>query len=473
MSIADLFHGIGGSLPRKLQRQVLDIQNNNLIIESMEALVRQAQKDRIRFVDLWFTDLLGSVKNVTISVKELKKSLDEGIWFDGSSIEGFGRICESDMYLVPDPDTYAVIPWSEKDTRTVRLICDVYAPDHKPFTGDPRSTLKKIIRMAEGKNYSYKVGPELEFFIFRISNGAIRPSPFDSVGYFDLGGDRALSIRKGISNLLTHFNINAEASHHEVAKGQHEIDIQYNDVLKIADDIVTTRIAVKKVAEENNLIATFMPKPIYGINGSGMHIHQSIFKGKKNLFAQPKDHYGLSELAYSFLAGQLKYIKEMTAILAPLVNSYKRLVPGYEAPVYICWGQMNRSALVRIPKISLGKTTSTRLEIRCLDPATNPYLAFAVMLATGLEGIRQRLKPPGPVEESVYEFTESDFRRLKIDALPGSLLEALVYFQKSKLMREVLGDHLFTKYYAIKRREWDEYRQQVTNWEIEKYLKLY
>ncbi|HIE05265.1 MAG TPA: glutamine synthetase [bacterium (Candidatus Stahlbacteria)] len=439
----------------------------------MVNLVRQAKKEKIKFVDLWFTDLVGSVKNVTISIKDLSKALNDGIWFDGSSIEGFGRICESDMYLVPDPETYTVIPWSRPETKTVRLICDVYAPNHKPFEGDPRSILKKIMSRAKKSGYQYKVGPELEFFIFNLIDGAILPTPYDSVGYFDLGGDRALSIRKSISNILSQFKIDAEASHHEVAQGQHELDIRYNYVLKVADDIITAKIVVKRVAEEHDLVATFMPKPLYGVNGSGMHVHQSIFKDKKNLFIDRKDRYGLSKIAYHFLAGQLSHIREMTAILAPLVNSYKRLVPGYEAPVYICWGQMNRSALIRIPKISTGKLVSTRIEIRCLDPSTNPYLAFAVLLAAGLDGVKCKAKPPKPVEESVYEFEEADFRNHKIKSLPGSLWEALTDFRRSSLMEEALGNHLFNKYYEIKKREWDEYRQQVTTWETEKYLKLY
>ncbi len=435
----------------------------------MEEVLKRAEKDRVKFVDLWFTDILGVTKNISIPVEFLEKALTDGVWFDGSSIEGFGRICESDMYLMPDPSTYTLLHWDDPDTRTARLICDVYSADHRPFEGDPRYVLKRAIKEAEDMGFSYKVGPELEFFLFRRGEGKPEPEISDRVGYFDLEGDLALTIRKEMLNVLSLMGITAEASHHEVSVGQHEIDLLYGDALEIADRVVTTRVVVKKVAEKHGLYATFMPKPVFGINGSGMHVHQSLFRGEENAFSDPGDSYGLSKVAYNFLAGQLKYVKEFTAVVAPLVNSYKRLVPGYEAPVYICWGQMNRSALIRVPRISKGRGVSTRLELRNPDPSANPYLAFAVMLRAGLAGIKENLTPDQPLEEDAYHMIGEG----KFDTLPGSLYEALEEMRKSQLVRKTLGDFLFEKYLAIKMKEWDNYRIQVTRWELNKYLLIY
>ncbi len=436
-----------------------------------EHIFKRIAKDKIKFIDLWFSDILGSVKNVTIPATALKKSLRDGIWFDGSSVEGFGRIFESDMYLVPDPETFAVIPWGED--RTARFICDVYAPDHKPAKVDPRSTLRNNLKMLKQKNMAFFVGAELEFYLFRREGTKVVPLPHDRVGYFDLGGDLALKIRKAMCERLQDFGIEVEAGHHEVGRGQHEIDLLYTDALKMADNILTARMVIKKVAEDHNLYATFMPKPIFGAAGNGMHIHQSIFKGSDNQFADAKDGYGLSRLAYNYLAGLLNHVREISALISPLVNSYKRLVSGFEAPVYICWGRMNRSALVRVPRISKDKLDSSRLELRSCDPSANPYLIFAAILRAGIEGINNRLKVPKPVEENVYKIESNVLKDKGIDLLPRSLWEALECYQRSKLARLALGDDLFLRYYDVKMKEWDEYAIQVTKWEHDKYLELY
>jgi glutamine synthetase len=434
-------------------------------------VLKKAQKDRIKFIDLWFSDILGAVKNVTIPVGELKKALTEGIWFDGSSVEGFGRIFESDMYLKPDPDTFAVIPWG--DERTARLICDAYSPDHRPASVDPRSTLKANLALLHEQGMEFYVGAELEFYLFRRDGDKVTALPHDRVGYFDLGGDLALRIRKKMCARLQDFGIEIEAGHHEVGRGQHEIDLLYTTALKLSDNILTARMVIKRVAEENGLYATFMPKPIFGTAGNGMHIHQSIFRASKNRFSDPRDSYGLSQMAYGYLAGVLKHIKEICAITSPLVNSYKRLVSGFEAPVYICWGTMNRSALVRVPRISRKKYKSTRLELRSCDPSANPYLLCAAVLRAGLDGIQAGLKPAKPVEENVFQIEMDVLRTKGIDLLPRSLWEALNYYKGSKLAQKALGDALFQRYYDTKMKEWEEYSVQVSKWEHDKYLELY
>ncbi|TET62041.1 MAG: glutamine synthetase [Candidatus Stahlbacteria bacterium] len=438
---------------------------------TIDNIFRRIEKEKIRFIDLWFSDILGSVKNETIPVRNLKKALKEGIWFDGSSVEGFGRIFESDMYLKPDPQTFAIIPWGEE--RTARFICDVYAPDHKPAPVDPRAVLKNNLKLLRTKGMEYYIGAELEFYLFCRDGDKVLTLPHDRVGYFDLGGDLALRIRKQMCDRLEAFGIDIEAGHHEVGRGQHEIDLLYTTALKLADNVLTARMVIKKVAEENNLYATFMPKPIFGAAGNGMHIHQSIFKGKKNQFSNPKDSYGLSKLAYNYLAGVLKYMKEISALTSPLVNSYKRLVSGFEAPVYICWGRMNRSALVRVPRISRNNFDSVRVELRSCDPSANPYLLFASVLRAGLEGIKNNLKPPKPVEENVYKIKSDILKDKGIGLLPRSLWEALEYYNRSKVAKSALGDVLFQRYYDIKLKEWDDYSIQVSKWEQDKYLELY
>ncbi len=438
---------------------------------TIDNIFRRIEKEKIRFIDLWFSDILGSVKNETIPVRNLKKALKEGIWFDGSSVEGFGRIFESDMYLKPDPQTFAIIPWGEE--RTARFICDVYVPDHKPAPVDPRAVLKNNLKLLRTKGMEYYIGAELEFYLFCRDGDKVLTLPHDRVGYFDLGGDLALRIRKQMCDRLEAFGIDIEAGHHEVGRGQHEIDLLYTTALKLADNVLTARMVIKKVAEENNLYATFMPKPIFGAAGNGMHIHQSIFKGKKNQFSNPKDSYGLSKLAYNYLAGVLKYMKEISAVTSPLVNSYKRLVSGFEAPVYICWGRMNRSALVRVPRISRNNFDSVRIELRSCDPSANPYLLFASVLRAGLEGIKNNLKPPKPVEENVYKIKSDILKDKGIGLLPRSLWEALEYYNRSKVAKSALGDVLFQRYYDIKLKEWDDYSIQVSKWEQDKYLELY
>ncbi len=438
---------------------------------TIDKILKTIDKEKIQFIDLWFSDILGSVKNETIALSQARKALTDGIWFDGSSVEGFGRIFESDMYLKPDPQTFTIIPWGKE--RTARFICDVFAPDHKAAPVDPRSVLRHNLNALKKKGMTYYVGAELEFYLFKRDGGKIRTLPHDRVGYFDLGGDLALRIRKSMCERLQQFGIEIEAGHHEVGKGQHEIDLLYTDALKLADNILTARMIIKKVAEENDLYATFMPKPIFGAPGNGMHIHQSIFKGKKNQFSNPRDPYGLSSLAYSYLAGVLKHMKEISAITSPLVNSYKRLVSGFEAPVYICWGTMNRSALVRVPRISKKKYDSTRLELRSCDPSANPYLVFASVLRAGLDGIEKKLKPPKPVEENVYKIKSHVLADKGIGVLPRSLWEALDYYHKSSVAQRAFGNELFQRYYEIKMKEWDEYSIQVSMWEQDKYLELY
>ncbi|MGQ9465529.1 MAG: type I glutamate--ammonia ligase [bacterium] len=436
-----------------------------------QELLRQIKKHNIKFIDLWFSDILGSIKNVTITIQELDKALQDGIWFDGSSVEGFGRICESDMFLKPDPDTFVIIPW--KSELTARFICDVYGPDHEPSPADPRGLLKRQLAGMAKQGMEFMVGAELEFYLFQRDGSRITPLLHDQVGYFDLGGDLALRIRKEMCEKIAEFGIVVEAGHHEVGKSQHEIDLKYCDALRLADNILTAKMVIKRIAEEHNLYATFMPKPIFGMAGCGMHTHQSIFKNGKNIFADASDAYGLSDFAYRYLAGILSHIKEISAIISPIVNSYKRLVSGFEAPVYICWGRMNRSALVRVPQITKNRLNSTRLELRSVDPCTNPYLAFSLILQAGMDGVKNNLKIPKPVEEDVYHLESMDLMAKHIDVLPRSLWEALEHYRLSKLVQQTFGDALFKKYYEIKLREWNEYSIQVSKWEIDKYLEIY
>jgi len=445
--------------------------------KSAKEILKLAKDEHVEFIQLQFTDLNGHMKGVTIPVTKLEAALEDGIWFDGSSIEGFTRIFESDMYLKLDLDTYAIIPWTKESTShsiVARFMCDVYMPDGSPFEGDPRYILKKQLMRAEKLGYVFNVGPELEFFLFRKENNKLEPLPHDTAGYFDQTTDLAMEIRQEMTNALQGFGIDVEALHHEVAVGQHEIDFRYGDALRIADQAVTFKFTLKWIAAHHNLHATFMPKPIAGINGSGMHVHQSFFnKEGKNLFYDPKDDYHLSKIARYFVQGQLTHIKAMNAILNPTINSYKRLVVGYEAPVYIAWGQRNRSALIRIPRYTPGREKSVRAELRCPDPTANPYLAFAVMLAAGLDGIEKKKMPPAPIEENIYEFSREEAERRQVDVLSRDIIEAMTHLEEDKVIRGAIGEFAFEKFRTLKLKEWDEYRMQVTQWEIDQYLEKY
>ncbi|MFH2106212.1 MAG: type I glutamate--ammonia ligase [Candidatus Micrarchaeota archaeon] len=440
-----------------------------------EEVLEKVEKDGVKFVNLQFVDILGIVKNATIPAVHLGESLDNGTWFDGSSIEGFARIHESDMYLKPDPETYAVIPWLDSNQgNTARLICDVYSPDGNPFAGDPRHILKQTVEKARNAGYEYYTGPEFEFFLFKKENGNVLGTVHHDVGgYFDLNMDEAYEVRKDITIALQKFGMNVEAAHHEVANSQHEIDFKYDKAVKTADNAATFKFVVKAIAKKHGLMATFMPKPIRGINGSGMHVHQSLFKDGQNIFYDENDKYNLSETARNFVAGQMKHVQGMSAILSPLVNSYKRLVPGYEAPVYICWATTNRSALIRIPRIVKGRKNSARVELRCPDPSSNIYLVFSTMLAAGMEGIEQKLIPPDPVEENLYLLDEEGYAKRGIKTLPCSLGEALECLKKDELMKRTLGEHIFTKYREGKKSEWNDYMMEVTKWEVKNFLEAY
>jgi len=441
--------------------------------EAEKLVLEKARKENVKFIQLQFTDLHGMIKAVTIPIDKLPECLEKGTWFDGSSIEGFTRICESDMYLKPDPGTYVLLPWSDS-APTARLICDVYTPDGRPFEGDPRFILKKALKEASEMGYEYNVGPELEFFLFRPKEtGEMIPATHDVAGYFDYSPrDLAVNVRNEIIFVLESLGIEVETSHHEVAPGQHEIDFKYGDALTQADRCITFKHAVKSIANKHGLYATFMPKPIFGAAGSGMHVHQSLFdiRTRKNAFYDGADRYKLSSLAKSFIAGQLAHVKGFCAVTAPTVNSYKRLVPGYEAPVYISWARINRSALIRIPKYSPGREQSTRVELRCPDPSSNPYLAFAVMLKAGLDGIKKKMSPPEPVEEDIYELDEQKLQEMNIATLPGSLGEALEELKKDRAIQEALGPHTYPLYLKAKKEEWSSYRIQVTAWEHEQYF---
>lgn len=454
----------------------------------MEAgkVLEQVKKDDIKFITLQFTDLLGVIKEVNIPVEKLEDALREGVWFDGSSIEGFARIQESDLFLKPDAATYAVVPWLTEDGKTARLICDTYLADGKPFAGDPRYILKQAAAKAAKEGFEYNVGPEPEFYLFRTDSekrtspiaGILkeqRTSPIDYGGYFDLSSHEGYKVIKKILGALENFGIEVEASHHEVGFGQYEIDFRYGGCLDIADKVLTLKYCAKKIAQMHNLHATFMPKPVMGRAGSGMHVHQSLFdtKTKTNVFYDKEHKYNLSKIAYSFIAGQIKHIGAMCAITCPTVNSYKRLVSGYEAPVYVTWAAMNRSALLRVPKWFKAKAEAARIELRCPDPACNPYLAFAVMLKAGLDGIKNNLTPPEPVEENIYTLDDESRVRKNIDVLPTSLWEALEELKKDKPIQEVLGEHLFERYIDVKTKEWDEFKKQVTSWEIDTYLDIF
>jgi glutamine synthetase len=441
--------------------------------------IEKAKADGIRFVQLQFTDILGIVKAVTIPIHRMADSVEHGTWFDGSSIEGFTRIAESDQYLMPDMATFAEIPWQPGDgpRGTARVICDVFTPRGEPFAGDPRYVLRRQVERARKLGYIVNMGPELEFFLFRRDEaGKVAPLPHDLAGYFDFSTDLAQEVRQDMVDALEAFGISVEAAHHEVAAGQHEIDFEYSDALKTADNALTFKFALKAIAQLHGLYATFMPKPIFGINGSGMHTHQSLFSiaEGRNAFADPATKYGLSDLARSYMAGILAHAKGMAAVLAPTVNSYKRLVPGYEAPTYITWGRTNRSALIRVPMISPGKSIEgTRAEVRCPDPSSNTYLAFAVMIAAGLDGVERGLALSDPVEESLFEMDAAQVTERGIQELPGTLGQAIDELKADAVVCEALGDHVLEHYVEAKTAEWDEYRTQVTQWELDRYLEAF
>ena len=440
--------------------------------EQRETLAR-ALADEIAFVNLQFTDVVGIIKSVTLPVQRLEEAFDRGIWFDGSSIEGFTRIQESDMFLVPDASTYRTLPWGAQTGKVARLICDIYTPDGEPFEGDPRRILRRMVEQVQGRGYTYNTGVELEFYLFTPQDGRIVPAPHDVGGYFDFSPrDEAAVVRQDITRALEAMGMEVEMIHHEVGPGQHEIDFKYADALTSADNAVSFRYTVKAIAQRHGLYATFMPKPMFGQAGSGMHTHQSLFKDGQNAFYRPGDPYKLSPLAYSFMAGQLAHARALAAVVAPTVNSYKRLVPGYEAPVYVCWAQINRSALVRIPRYSPGRESSTRLELRCPDPSCNPYLAFAAMLAAGLDGVDRNLEAPPPTEEDVFHWDAEHLAERGVATLPGSLKEALDELAGDEVVKGALGEHAYTAFNRAKLEEWDEYRIRVSEWELERYLEI-
>jgi glutamine synthetase len=439
-------------------------------------ILESSKEKGIQFVDLQFTDLAGALKAMTIPASKLADVLEQGIWFDGSSIEGFTRIAESDMYLKPDLSTFAVLPWTvaAEYSTTARLICDVHVPNGDPFSGDPRYILKRQMARAEAMGYTFNTGPEYEFFLLkRDQHGALTQLTHDKAGYFDLTMDRASEVRKKMTLALQALNVDVEALHHEVAHGQHEIDFKYNDALTTADSSVSLKFTIKTLAIMNNLTATFMPKPFDGHSGNGMHVHQSFFQGDSNAFLDLDGQFKLSQLAHHFIAGQLHHIKDIVAITNPLVNSYKRLLPGYEAPTYIAWGQTNRSALIRIPRYTPGRDKSVRAELRCPDPSSNIYLTLAVILAAGLDGIEKKMMPPTPIEDDVFEMSKEELTDRGVEELPASLKEALNNMEQSELVRDVLGEHAFETYLREKTSEWNEFSSHVSNWEREKYVESY
>lgn len=436
---------------------------------SKEDIMELVGDEDVEFIRLQFTDMFGSLKNVAITASQLEKALENKCMFDGSSIEGFVRIEESDMYLHPDLSTLEIFPWRPQQGKVARLICDVYRPNGDPFEGDPRYILKRAIKEAADMGYTFEVGPECEFFLFHTDeNGMPTTLTHEKAGYFDLGPlDLGENARRDMVLNLEDMGFVVEASHHEVAPAQHEIDFQYDEALATADNIMTFKLAVKTIAKRHGLHATFMPKPKFGVNGSGMHINMSLSKDGKNIFNDPSDQLGLSQEAYYFIGGIIKHMKGMTAITNPIVNSYKRLVPGYEAPVYIAWSATNRSPLIRIPA---SRGEGTRIELRCPDPSANPYLALAVCLRAGLDGIANKIEPPASVDRNIFAMDEEEKKELGIEAIPGTLIEAVYELEKDEFIQEVLGRHVSEKYIEAKKAEWANYRSQVTDWEINQYL---
>ena len=439
--------------------------------QAKQDILRQAEENNVKFIRLWFTDILGTLKSFAITVGELEDALDGGMGFDGSSITGYQDIEESDMIAMPDPDTFQVIPWSPQDNRTARMICDVETPDGDPYVGDPRYILKRALERANEMGFdAFNCGPELEFFYFKDSTSA---TPIDQGGYFDLTTlDAATSLRRETILALQEVGINVEVSHHEVAPSQHEIDLRFDDALVMADKVQTYKTVVKEIATRHGVYATFMPKPLANENGSGMHTHQSLFTGDKNAFFDPDNQYYLSDEAQAFIAGQLRHAREISIIFAQYVNSYKRLVPGYEAPVYIAWSRKNRSALVRVPGFHPGQEKATRMELRCPDPAANIYLCFAALLHAGLEGIEKGYELPEPMERNLYDLSPTELEKLGIQSLPADLGEAIKEAENSELLQKALGEHTYTRLLELKRAEFEEYRLQVTPYEVQKFLPI-
>lgn len=436
---------------------------------SKEEIMKLVEEEDVEFIRLQFTDIFGTMKNVAVTSSQLEKALNNECMFDGSSIEGFVRIEESDMYLYPDLNTLEIFPWRPQQGKVARFICDVYRPNKTPFEGDPRYILKKVLQEAKEMGYTFQVGPECEFFLFHTDdNGLPTTITHEKAGYFDLAPlDLGENARRDMVLNLEDMGFIIEASHHEVAPAQHEIDFRYDEALSTADNIMTFKLAVKTIAKRHGLCATFMPKPVYGVNGSGMHTNMSLSKDGRNLFADENDPLGLSREAYNFIAGIMEHIKGMTAITNPLVNSYKRLVPGFEAPVYIAWSATNRSPLIRIPA---GRGEGTRIELRSPDPSCNPYLTLAVCLAAGLDGIKRNLSPQKAVDYNIFHMTDEERKKAGIQYLPGTLLEAIEALEQDEFIKNVLGEHIASNYIKAKKAEWLSYRSQVTEWEINQYL---
>ncbi len=436
---------------------------------SREDIIKLVEEEDVEFIRLQFTDISGNLKNLAITAGQLEKALDNDCMFDGSSIEGFADVEESDMYLHPDYSTLEIFPWRPQQGKVARLICDVYRPDRTPFAGDPRYVLKRAIREAEEMGLTFRVGAECEFFLFHLDdNGMPTTLTHEKAGYFDVGPvDFGENARRDMVLTLEDMGFVVEASHHDVAPAQHEISFRYDDALTTADNIMTFKLAVRTIAKRHGLHASFMPKPRYGVNGSGMHINMSLLKDGKNIFADEKGAHGLSRDAYAFLGGVMEHMRCMTAIMNPIVNSYKRLVPGFEAPAYIAWSATNRSALIRIPA-AVGD--AVRMELRSPDPTANPYLALAAVLRAGLDGIKRQTPVPESVDCNIFHMSEQERSARKIEELPGTLAEAVSCMEKDEFMRKMLGDHVFEKYIALKKEEWNRYRSQVTDWEINEYL---
>ncbi len=437
-------------------------------------ILERVKADGVDYVSYQFTDVTGTVKSVDAPVKRLEEALDDGVWFDGSSVQGFARIQESDMHLRIDIDSYAVLPWTPEENKRARFFCEIYYPDGSHFEGDPRGVLKRKLAKLKEQGYIVNIGPEPEFFLFRRNGGdVVHPVPHDVGGYFDFSpNDDAVRVRTELMTALSQMGLEVEVGHHEVALGQHEIDFRFDEALRTADNVLTLKYTVKAIAAQHGLVASFMPKPIFGVNGSGMHCHQSLFDLKgNNLFFDPKDEFHLSAIAYNYIAGQLKHARSMSAVLSPTVNSYKRLVPGYEAPVYIGWAGTNRSALIRIPRYTPGRDKAVRAELRCPDPSGNPYLQFLAMIGAAMDGVENKLTPPKGLNNiDIYDLTTDERNEMGINQLPGSLLEALSELDNDDIVKSSLGDNLYNAFVRAKLSEWEDYRIFVTDWEKERYL---